>query len=103
MIATEVVAAPAGGGVGGFSVPDHEVRRVAEGARLRDLHIVALFHSHPSGATALSDSDAAALRYSEWPWIVATRPPGESQIQLTAYQPATTRSVKCSIASSRVE
>jgi proteasome lid subunit RPN8/RPN11 len=70
---------------GSFAIPDHELRRVAAYAEDRGLRILALFHSHPSGSTALSSGDRAALRYSAWPWVIVTRHTGESTALLTIY------------------
>jgi proteasome lid subunit RPN8/RPN11 len=66
---------------GSFSIPDHEIRRVAAYAEDRGLRILALFHSHPSGDATLSPRDCAALRYSAWPWAIVTRS------RLTLYAP----------------
>ncbi len=68
-----------------FAIPDHELRRVAAYAEDRGLRILALFHSHPSGCSDLSTGDGAALRYSAWPWVIVTRPPGASTAALTVY------------------
>jgi proteasome lid subunit RPN8/RPN11 len=74
---------------GGFAIPDHELRRarlIAEGAGLR---ILAIFHSHPGGAAALSSTDRAALAGSEWPWVVLTRdyPAGDLRLRLFPVAP----------------
>ena len=64
-----------------FSIPDHELRRVASYAEDRGLRILAVFHSHPSGDATLSPGDRAALQYSAWPWAIVTRS------RLTLYAP----------------
>jgi proteasome lid subunit RPN8/RPN11 len=70
---------------GSFSIPDHELRRVAAYAEDHRLRILALFHSHPSGDPTLSPGDRAALRYSAWPWAIVTRS------RLTLYAPTLAR------------
>jgi proteasome lid subunit RPN8/RPN11 len=70
---------------GEFEIPDSEIRRIRAWAADRGLEILAVFHSHPSGDPALSDSDRATLRYSEWPWIVLTRSTERGRITLTGY------------------
>lgn len=69
--------------VGGFAIPDHEMRRVRLLAEKARLSIVAVFHSHPSGSTELSSSDRAALEFSEWPWVILTQDPTTCQLMLT--------------------
>ncbi|GHO78154.1 hypothetical protein KSD_59250 [Ktedonobacter sp. SOSP1-85] len=71
--------------VGGFAIPDHEMRRVRLLAAEADLSIVAVFHSHPSGSTELSRNDQAALEYSEWPWVVVTENHTTQELLLTWY------------------
>lgn len=61
--------------IGGFAIPDHEIRRVRLLATESRLAIVAVFHSHPSGSRELSQSDRAALVRSEWPWVIVTAHP----------------------------
>src|SRR5438105_672643 len=58
---------------GGFAIPDHEVRRVRMIAAETHQSIIAVFHSHPEGSSELSESDRAALCYSEWPWLIVTQ------------------------------
>jgi proteasome lid subunit RPN8/RPN11 len=70
-----------------FEIPDHELRRIRGYAEQRRLQIVALFHSHPSGDGTLSAGDLAALRYSEWPWVIVSRPNGASYFVFNAYTP----------------
>lgn len=69
------MALPAGaaGSMDGFELSDHEVARVTAYAADRGLAIVALFHSHPTGHPHLSEADRAAIRYSQWPWMLLTR------------------------------
>lgn len=83
-MAAEVV--PLAGGPGGFEIPDHEVHRVRAWAENRDLDILALFHSHPSGSLGLSAADRAALVHSQWPWLVVGHRPGRA-LKLALYGP----------------
>jgi proteasome lid subunit RPN8/RPN11 len=69
--------------VGGFAIPDYEMRRVRVLAQQENLSIIAVFHSHPSGSTELSSSDQTALSYSEWPWVVVTQDPKTREVLLT--------------------
>lgn len=71
----------------GFEIPDHELRRAGATASERGRHIVALFHSHPSGSCRLSAGDRASLRHSEWPWVIVTRSYGSRAVTLTGYAP----------------
>jgi proteasome lid subunit RPN8/RPN11 len=57
---------------GEFEIADHELRRMSVCAAHRGLEIVAVFHSHPSGAPGLSAADRATLRFAPWPWVVVT-------------------------------
>lgn len=59
-------------GCGAFAIPDVEVQRVRDLATREGMDVLALYHSHPGGNAALSASDAAALRCSEWPWLIIT-------------------------------
>jgi proteasome lid subunit RPN8/RPN11 len=75
----------AAGSRDGFELADHEIARVTAHAADRGLAIVAIFHSHPSGYAALSERDMAAIRYSQWPWVLVTRqPPNDIHIQAFA-------------------
>jgi proteasome lid subunit RPN8/RPN11 len=66
----------AAGSLDGFELADHEIARVTAYAADRGLEIVAIFHSHPSGYPGLSETDAAAIRHSQWPWVlISSRPP----------------------------
>jgi proteasome lid subunit RPN8/RPN11 len=88
MVASEVVLArSATGGRGEFEVADHELRRIAAWAQERQLCVAALFHSHPSGVLGLSAADRAALRHSDWPWVVVARPSASGAVKLAAYRP----------------
>jgi proteasome lid subunit RPN8/RPN11 len=69
--------------IGGFAIPDHEMRRVRLLAAEWGLPIVAVFHSHPSGSTELSSSDRAALAHSEWPWVIVTQNRTTRDVQLS--------------------
>jgi proteasome lid subunit RPN8/RPN11 len=87
-LAVAVAFAPAVAAVawpGGFEIPDAELRRIRAWGVDRGLQVVALFHSHPSGDPRLSASDRAALRYSEWPWIVVTHDRRNGSAVLTGY------------------
>jgi proteasome lid subunit RPN8/RPN11 len=72
--------------VGGFAIPDHEMRRVRLLAAEAGLSIVAVFHSHPRGSTELSRNDRAALEHSEWPWVVVTENCTTQEPLLTWYE-----------------
>ena len=73
--------------VGGFAaIPDIEISRVRLLAEEAGLAIVALFHSHPSGSAELSDGDLAALRYSEWPWVIVTKSSVTGDLLLAFYE-----------------
>ena len=65
--------------IGGFTIPDHEIRRVRWLSQHYEEPIIAVFHSHPDGSGALSEPDRRSLAYSEWPWVVIT-PRGKSAI-----------------------
>jgi proteasome lid subunit RPN8/RPN11 len=82
------------GGRGEFSVPDYELRRIRAWAAERKLRIVALFHSHPGGDVRLSPADEAALRHSEWPWVVITQ---AAELEIAAYRPPDGRPLPCRI------
>ena len=87
LVATAVVLARGAASHGEFAIPDSELRRITAWGEDRRLHIVALFHSHPSGDRRLSAADRAALRHSEWPWVVVTRSGGgDAAGVLTGYQ-----------------
>jgi proteasome lid subunit RPN8/RPN11 len=75
--------------VGGFAIPDHEMRRVRLLAAEAGLVIVAVFHSHPSGSTELSGSDRAALEHSEWPWVILTERAAPGEVVLTWFNQVT--------------
>ena len=81
-----------------FEIPDCELRRVCAYAQERGLHIMALFHSHPSGDLRLSESDRACLRYSEWPWVIITQSKGKAGVVLTGYASADASSIKVRVA-----
>jgi proteasome lid subunit RPN8/RPN11 len=72
--------------VGGFSIPDHEIRRVRLLAAQCGEPIIALFHSHPGGSTELSESDRRALAYSEWPWVIVTQAAKAGDIELRYHE-----------------
>jgi proteasome lid subunit RPN8/RPN11 len=91
-----VLARGSGGGRGQFDIPDHEVRRIEAWAQDRRLHIAALVHSHPSGDGRLSAADQAALRYSDWPWAVVTRP-SRTGIEFAAYRPGDAARLPCRV------
>jgi proteasome lid subunit RPN8/RPN11 len=81
------IALPSGaaGSFNGFELADHEISRVTAYAEDRGLKIVAIFHSHPGGYAALSERDLAAIRFSQWPWVLITRrPPNDICIQAFA-------------------
>jgi proteasome lid subunit RPN8/RPN11 len=65
-----VLPAGAAGSRDGFELCDHEIVRMTAHAVDRGLAIVALFHSHPSQHADLSEADLAAIRYSQWPWLL---------------------------------
>jgi proteasome lid subunit RPN8/RPN11 len=68
---------------GGFAIPDAEIDRGRFLAAQAGLSILALYHSHPSGATELSVADLAALEHTEWPWLVLTEDPSTRELVLT--------------------
>jgi proteasome lid subunit RPN8/RPN11 len=75
--------------VGGFAIPDHEMRRVRLLTAEAGLVIVAVFHSHPSGSTELSSSDRAALEHSEWRWVILTGRASPGEVVLTWFNQVT--------------
>jgi proteasome lid subunit RPN8/RPN11 len=64
MLAVNVVLVRGAAARGTFEISDQEFRRMAACAEGRGLDIVAIFHSHPSGASELSAADRASLRFS---------------------------------------
>jgi proteasome lid subunit RPN8/RPN11 len=70
----------AASGTGGFAIPDHEVLRVQALAGSEEL--VAIYHSHPSGRTELSQGDRTALEHATLPWLIVTAD------ELVGYAPA---------------
>jgi proteasome lid subunit RPN8/RPN11 len=87
MVATDMVLSrAAAAGHGAFEIADHEVHRIKTWAAARDLRILALFHSHPSGSVELSTADRNALKHSEWPWLVVAHRP-RSALKLALYRP----------------
>jgi proteasome lid subunit RPN8/RPN11 len=68
--------------IGGFTIPDEEIRRARLVASRRGQSIVAVFHSHPGGPTLLSEADQEAISYSEWPWVIISEGRGASEIKL---------------------
>jgi proteasome lid subunit RPN8/RPN11 len=68
--------------LGGFTIPDEDIRRARLVASRRRQAIVAVFHSHPGGGTSLSEADREAIAYSEWPWVIISEGPGISEIKL---------------------
>jgi proteasome lid subunit RPN8/RPN11 len=98
--ATAVDALPARGARarGAFEITGHELRRMTAWAEKRGLEIVAVFHSHPSGAPELSGQDRDALRHAVWPWVVATHAAGGAGgINLAAYAPGDARPLEVRI------
>jgi proteasome lid subunit RPN8/RPN11 len=69
---------------GSFAISDVEVRRVARIVAKEQLHVVGIFHSHPSGLVALSAADERALRRSRYPWLIVGSPPN----MIAAYLPS---------------
>ena len=54
----------------------------------RHLQMLEVFHSHPSGDRRLSAADHAALRHSEWPWLIVTRSyECDTPVVLAGYRP----------------
>jgi proteasome lid subunit RPN8/RPN11 len=68
--------------LGGFVIPDEEIRRARLIATRRGEAIVALFHSHPGGPTSLSAADREAIQYSEWPWVIISQGKRASDIRM---------------------
>jgi proteasome lid subunit RPN8/RPN11 len=78
---------------GEFEIPDFELRRIKAWGEDRHLQMLAIFHSHPSGDYRLSAADRAALRHSEWPWLIVTRSRArDAPVVLTGYRPGDERS-----------
>ena len=71
---------------GEFEISPSEIRRIRRHSKERGLEILALFHTHPSGNPAMSDSDRNALQHSEWPWVIVTWSASENRFTLTGYQ-----------------
>jgi proteasome lid subunit RPN8/RPN11 len=97
---TALAALPARGAAarGAFEISGRELRRMSAWAEHRGLEIVAVFHSHPSGAPELSGPDRDALRHAVWPWVVVTRASGEmEEITLAAYAPGNARPLEVRI------
>jgi proteasome lid subunit RPN8/RPN11 len=96
--AVEVLPARGAAARGAFEISGQELRRMSAWAEGRGLEIVAVFHSHPSGAPELSGPDRDALRYAAWPWVVATRAAGGAErIALAAYAPGDARPLEVRI------
>jgi proteasome lid subunit RPN8/RPN11 len=77
---------------GEFEIPDFELRRIKAWGEDRHLQMLAIFHSHPSGDHRLSAADRAALRHSEWPWLIVTRSRArDAPVVLTGYRPGDAR------------
>lgn len=72
---------------GGFSIPDCELLRVERLAAQSGQRIIALFHSHPGGSTALSESDCAALAHCRWPWLVIAEAAAGHDVVFELYPP----------------
>jgi proteasome lid subunit RPN8/RPN11 len=72
--------------VGGFSIPEHEMRRVRLLSAECGLPIIALFHSHQGGLNELSEADRRALTYSEWPWVIVTPTPTAGDVDLSCHK-----------------
>jgi proteasome lid subunit RPN8/RPN11 len=89
------IALPSGasGAIGQFELSDGEVSRMIAYATGRGLEVVAVFHSHPSGYCGLSETDVAALRYSEWPWLIVTTD-RTSRLNLAAFAAGTAERIK---------
>jgi proteasome lid subunit RPN8/RPN11 len=98
-VATAVVEAGASDGAA-FEVAAYEVRRARAVAAERGLQILALFHSHPSGRPEPSEADLAALRTSEWPWVIVVAGPGG--LALAAYAPPSARPLRVAQAGASV-
>jgi proteasome lid subunit RPN8/RPN11 len=86
VIASEVLPLQGACGHGQFEVADYELRRVGAWCDGRGVDIVALFHSHPGGSLQLSAADRAALRRSEWPWLIVARGRRDEVVRLAAYR-----------------
>lgn len=88
LVATDIVLSRGSPSHGEFEIADFELRRIRAWSEDRRLHIVAPFHSHPSGDARPSAADRAALRDSEWPWVIVTRPGGrDTPVVMTGYLP----------------
>jgi proteasome lid subunit RPN8/RPN11 len=81
-------------GTDSFAIPEHELHRAAAYAQDLGEDIVALYHSHPSGQSRLSDGDRAALRHSTWPWVIVTATIDGEVATLTGYAPGEARRIE---------
>jgi proteasome lid subunit RPN8/RPN11 len=73
-----------------FWITDEERSQVEDFARLESLEIMAVFHSHPSGAIELSETDRRLAKVSKLYWIVCGAPDEMSgNVVLHAYAPGT--------------
>jgi [CysO sulfur-carrier protein]-S-L-cysteine hydrolase len=68
--------------VGGFEIPDSEIRRVRRLAASWSIMILGVYHSHPDGQEGLSGIDRAAMAHSEWPWVIVTASPKADDVLL---------------------
>jgi proteasome lid subunit RPN8/RPN11 len=89
MVVTDVVVSRSSGASrGDFEIPDYELRRIRAWGEDRHLQMLEVFHSHPSGDRRLSAADHAALRHSEWPWLIVTRSyECDTPVVLAGYRP----------------
>lgn len=84
----------AGAMLGGFAIPDHEIRRVRWLSATWRQPIAAVFHSHPDGSCELSKADRTALDYSEWPWVIIAPAANADDIEFRCYEAPPTVSMQ---------
>jgi proteasome lid subunit RPN8/RPN11 len=96
LLAEDAVSAQGPAMRGTFEIPDHELRRMAACAKSRGLGIVAIYHSHPSGASELSAADRASLRWSCWPWVIVACGAAPTE-KLAAYSPGNAQPIVVAI------
>jgi proteasome lid subunit RPN8/RPN11 len=73
-----------------FWITDEERSRAEEFAHLESLEILAVFHTHPSGASELSETDRCLAKVSKLYWIVCVVPNKMGgELDLHAYAPGT--------------
>jgi proteasome lid subunit RPN8/RPN11 len=86
------------GPLGSFRITTQEMTRMKRYAAQRQLEILALYHTHPSGMPNLSVDDRHLLTYSQIAWVVVTfNDTGTDMLQLHAYAPSTAEMIPINI------